>query len=194
MRVQREAKAAADAKAVKSAHRAAFLKALEEGGPSAARATVLAAKASAAGGSGTGGPAGAKALPVVVPRAAAVGAAGSTLAAPVPPPAAAYVFPGQGAQSVGMLRESQHLPEVQRMLEVAQRVLGFDLLAACLEGASSGESRRHRGCARAPPTSSSRRACVRCAQAPRSSWTRRAWRSPRCWSRGSPPPTAMRKR
>ncbi|KAI3426449.1 hypothetical protein D9Q98_008816 [Chlorella vulgaris] len=46
----------------------------------------------------------------------------------------AFLFPGQGSQAVGMLKESQELPAVKKMLATAQAMLGYDLLALCLEG------------------------------------------------------------
>jgi len=46
----------------------------------------------------------------------------------------AFLFPGQGSQSVGMLSQSKHLPSVQKMLETANKILGYDILKLCLEG------------------------------------------------------------
>jgi [acyl-carrier-protein] S-malonyltransferase len=46
----------------------------------------------------------------------------------------AFLFPGQGAQSVGMLKAAQHLLPVQRMNAVAYKVLGYDLMDLCLNG------------------------------------------------------------
>ncbi|MEW5315466.1 MAG: hypothetical protein WDW38_006892 [Sanguina aurantia] len=46
----------------------------------------------------------------------------------------AFLFPGQGSQAVGMLKEAQDIPAVKAMLETARRVLGYDLLAMCLNG------------------------------------------------------------
>lgn len=37
-------------------------------------------------------------------------------------------------QMVGMLRESSELPEVKAMLNTAEEMLGYDLLAKCLAG------------------------------------------------------------
>jgi hypothetical protein len=37
-------------------------------------------------------------------------------------------------QVVGMLKESSHLPAVRAMLDTAHQVLGYDLLAKCVEG------------------------------------------------------------
>ena len=45
-------------------------------------------------------------------------------------PLVAAVFPGQGAQAVGMLKEASSLPAVQGMLAKAKAVLGYDLLEA----------------------------------------------------------------
>lgn len=45
-----------------------------------------------------------------------------------------FLFPGQGSQAVGMLKESKDLPAVKKMLETAKKVLGYDLLQLCLEG------------------------------------------------------------
>lgn len=46
----------------------------------------------------------------------------------------AFLFPGQGSQAVGMLKESAHLPAVQDMLNKAKTILGYDLLQLCNEG------------------------------------------------------------
>lgn len=43
-------------------------------------------------------------------------------------------FPGQGSQMVGMLKELKELESVQEMLEIARKVLGYDLLEVCLHG------------------------------------------------------------
>lgn len=48
----------------------------------------------------------------------------------------AFLFPGQGSQMVGMLKESLHIPAVQRMLDKAQEILGYDLRKLCTEGPS----------------------------------------------------------
>jgi [acyl-carrier-protein] S-malonyltransferase len=46
-----------------------------------------------------------------------------------------FLFPGQGSQAVGMISPAAAaLPEVQRMLEAAQRVLGYDLLEVVQNG------------------------------------------------------------
>eukprot|EP00929_Paragymnodinium_shiwhaense_P000580 TRINITY_DN100829_c0_g1_i1.p1 TRINITY_DN100829_c0_g1~~TRINITY_DN100829_c0_g1_i1.p1 ORF type:complete len:427 (-),score=129.69 TRINITY_DN100829_c0_g1_i1:18-1298(-) len=46
----------------------------------------------------------------------------------------ALLFPGQGSQYVSMLSELQQLPAVQQMLQVANDILGYDLLQLCLKG------------------------------------------------------------
>lgn len=44
------------------------------------------------------------------------------------------VFPGQGAQSIGMLSKAAHLPAVQALIKEANEVLGYDILQLCTEG------------------------------------------------------------
>ncbi|XP_069021036.1 malonyl-CoA-acyl carrier protein transacylase, mitochondrial [Embiotoca jacksoni] len=44
------------------------------------------------------------------------------------------LFPGQGSQFVGMGRGLLKYPNVKEMFSVAQKILGYDLLALCLEG------------------------------------------------------------
>ena len=46
----------------------------------------------------------------------------------------AFVFPGQGSQSVGMLAEHIEAPVVQQTFAEASEVLGFDLLSLITEG------------------------------------------------------------
>lgn len=46
----------------------------------------------------------------------------------------ALLFPGQGSQYVGMLRDCSKLPAVQHLLERAKAVLGYDLLDLCVNG------------------------------------------------------------
>lgn len=44
-----------------------------------------------------------------------------------------FVFPGQGSQAVGMLKDVKDIPAVKEMLTKAQDVLGYDLLEVCTE-------------------------------------------------------------
>ena len=47
----------------------------------------------------------------------------------------AFLFPGQGAQQVGMCREiCEALPAARELLERANDVLGYDLAKICFEG------------------------------------------------------------
>jgi [acyl-carrier-protein] S-malonyltransferase len=50
-------------------------------------------------------------------------------------PKIAFLFPGQGAQTVGMCKELDHeLPAASALFDRAGEVLGFDLRKLCLEG------------------------------------------------------------
>jgi [acyl-carrier-protein] S-malonyltransferase len=74
------------------------------------------------------------ALPgVLLTRCSQVMALPTSAAAPATP--VAFLFPGQGSQAVGMLKSCQDLPAVAAMLDTAKRVLGYDLLAICTDGA-----------------------------------------------------------
>ena len=53
----------------------------------------------------------------------------------VPATPVAFLFPGQGSQAVGMLQSCKDLPAVATMLATAKRVLGYDLLSICVDGA-----------------------------------------------------------
>ncbi|KAM7358925.1 malonyl-CoA-acyl carrier protein transacylase beg [Cochliomyia hominivorax] len=44
------------------------------------------------------------------------------------------LFPGQGTQYVGMASKLMRFPEARRIFEMANEVLGYDLLKICLEG------------------------------------------------------------
>src|SRR3954452_11776056 len=47
----------------------------------------------------------------------------------------AFLFPGQGAQTVGMCKElDQELPAVRALFDQAEEILGFDLREVCFEG------------------------------------------------------------
>ncbi|XP_040886528.1 malonyl-CoA-acyl carrier protein transacylase, mitochondrial [Toxotes jaculatrix] len=45
-----------------------------------------------------------------------------------------FLFPGQGSQFVGMGRGLLKYPNVKEMFTVSHKILGYDLLALCLEG------------------------------------------------------------
>jgi [acyl-carrier-protein] S-malonyltransferase len=47
------------------------------------------------------------------------------------------LFPGQGAQFVGMAKNLIKIPEARDMFELASDVLGYDLLKLCLQGPKS---------------------------------------------------------
>jgi [acyl-carrier-protein] S-malonyltransferase len=49
-------------------------------------------------------------------------------------PSLAFLFPGQGAQAVGMGKEAQTLPAAADLYKKANDILGFDLLDVCING------------------------------------------------------------
>merc|ERR1712061_426937 len=51
-----------------------------------------------------------------------------------PPLPAALLFPGQGSQYVGMLKDCMNLPTVKDMLTKAEKILGWDVKELCLKG------------------------------------------------------------
>lgn len=60
----------------------------------------------------------------------------------------AAIFPGDGSQRVGMLKDVAHLPRVKEKLAIAEKVLGFDLLDLCVNGpAAKLESLEYNGVA-----------------------------------------------
>jgi len=46
----------------------------------------------------------------------------------------AILFTGDGSQRVGMLKAVQDLPRVREKLDIAKKMLGFDILELCVEG------------------------------------------------------------
>ncbi|GMP89816.1 hypothetical protein CsSME_00041211 [Camellia sinensis var. sinensis] len=49
-------------------------------------------------------------------------------------PSFAFLFPGQGAQAVGMGQEAQNVPAAANLYKKANDILGFDLLDVCISG------------------------------------------------------------
>ncbi|KAF7816167.1 malonyl CoA-acyl carrier protein transacylase [Senna tora] len=49
-------------------------------------------------------------------------------------PSSAFLFPGQGAQAVGMGKEAQNVPAAALLYKKANDILGFDLLDLCING------------------------------------------------------------
>ncbi|GFP80566.1 malonyl-coa-acyl carrier protein transacylase mitochondrial [Phtheirospermum japonicum] len=49
-------------------------------------------------------------------------------------PSSAFLFPGQGAQAVGMGVEAQKVPAAAELYKKANDILGFDLLDICING------------------------------------------------------------
>jgi len=52
------------------------------------------------------------------------------------------IFPGEGSQYVGMLKDVKDLPKVARMLDEAKEILGFDLLDVCINGPDACRNRQ----------------------------------------------------
>mmetsp|Transcript_22918 Transcript_22918/g.52537 ORF Transcript_22918/g.52537 Transcript_22918/m.52537 type:complete len:560 (+) Transcript_22918:96-1775(+) len=51
-----------------------------------------------------------------------------------PPLPVALLFPGQGSQMVGMLKEVLHMPAVDKLLKKAEEILGWSVKDLCLQG------------------------------------------------------------
>merc|ERR1712146_711321 len=51
-----------------------------------------------------------------------------------PPLPVALMFPGQGSQYVGMMKDLVDKPAVQAMLSEAKKILGWDVKELCLKG------------------------------------------------------------
>ncbi|XP_057726098.1 uncharacterized protein LOC130941562 [Arachis stenosperma] len=49
-------------------------------------------------------------------------------------PSNAFLFPGQGAQAVGMGKEAQNVPAAAVLYKKANEILGYDLLDICING------------------------------------------------------------
>merc|ERR1711874_298029 len=60
--------------------------------------------------------------------------AGGTAALGPPSAPICLVFPGQGSQYVGMMKDLQDIPEVTEMLKTAKKILGYDILDLMLYG------------------------------------------------------------
>ncbi len=49
----------------------------------------------------------------------------------------AYLFPGQGAQTVGMGKQHyETIPAARKLLDDATQILGFDLPSVCFQGSA----------------------------------------------------------
>ena len=78
---------------------------------------------------------GAFASPIAPQAKARVQNTTSSSSTPAKPPLpVAMLFPGQGSQYVGMLKDCQAMPAVQDMLQKVEVALGYDILPLCLEG------------------------------------------------------------
>lgn len=81
-------------------------------------------------------------IPYVIPAPANHGARTDLVSSKVNPISArppsalpvALLFPGQGSQYVGMLRDCSKMPVVQDLLERAKAVLGYDIRDLCVNG------------------------------------------------------------